>query len=205
MMALNGAETAEAALSAFPTTTDGISGRIARLHRGDVESRAAATILKALVALAGDGARYTFYVSKMIWRVSLYMECGDWTLDWKTYPRISVAADAIRVKAAGLGWKYPGVDAGIGSTPGAAAKKKKWQNDITFDHARTISDAYAMMRAQKSALKFDAAAFLIAEYPPVIVADFENADITRRGFRNTGDPEKRYQGIPLKGFSLRTE
>ena len=52
------AETAEAALSAFPPTTDGISGRIARLHRDDVESRAAATMLKALVALAGDGARY---------------------------------------------------------------------------------------------------------------------------------------------------
>lgn len=86
--------------------SDGISRRIARLQHEDAESRAAATMLRSVVEISGHGARYTFFISKMIWGVSLFMECGDWNENWKTFPRVSRAAGIIRTRARGNGWKH---------------------------------------------------------------------------------------------------
>jgi hypothetical protein len=205
-MMSNGIRTIEKAALAPLPKSEGIAKRIARLKRDDVESRAAATMLRALIEIAGHGARYTFFVSKMIWGVSLFMECGDWNEDWKTYPRISKAAGVIRSRAKENRWKHPEAFVAEKRMPIPGSKRPKiktWDHDLTFDHARTISDAYRMMTGRKSALTFDEAAFIVAEYPPVIITTTENAKIDNRGFKKTGQPERRYEGISLDGFTLR--
>jgi hypothetical protein len=203
MMSMSDGTSGTTAHARLPAS-DGISRRIARLQHEDAESRAAATMLRSVVEISGHGARYTFFISKMIWGVSLFMECGDWNENWKTYPRVSRAAGIIRTRARGNGWKHAEVIAANGMPSlDPDAKPRAWDHDLTFDHARTISDCYRMMVERRAGLTFQEAAFIIAEYPPVIITTAENASMTKRGFKNTGEPERRYDGILLEGFTLR--
>ena len=53
-------------------------------------------------------------------------------------------------------------------------------------------------------LTVERAAFIIGEYPPVLVTTEEELRMSKRGFSHGGVPEERYAEIPISGFSLRT-
>ena len=49
------------------------------------------------------------------------------------------------------------------------------------------------------------AAFIIGEYPPVLMTMDEELKMAKRGFKSDGTPEERYSDIPISGFSLRSD
>ena len=150
------------------------------IHADTWQARKAKAILQALVQMTTDkGIRYDFFISKMIWAVSLYLESGDYKENWKTRLRASDAAIKLRQSS------------------------KNWEKLVTFEHARTLSDTFNLMRAGGERLSLETAAELIAQYPPVLITREENARINERGFRSSGIPEVRYDGIEISSFDLR--
>jgi hypothetical protein len=144
------------------------------------QARKAKAILSALVEMANDQEiPYDFYISKMIWGVSLYLESGDYKENWKTRVRASDAAIKLR------------------------SESNDWKSHVTFEHARTLYDTFALMRNKAGALTVEEAAKIIAEYPPVLITKQENDLINQRGFKKSGEPEIRYKDIEISTFELR--
>ena len=147
----------------------------------NLEAAKARILLEAVVKLVHTGVKQSFYIRKMLWAISLYLECGNYKEGWKTYPRISDAARKIRESG-----------------------DKNWTKLVTFEHARPLKQVYDLLQAEGSSLTVDTAVSIIGEYAPVLITREENGLMNKKGFRSKGDPEVRYQHILLSGFTLRS-
>jgi hypothetical protein len=148
------------------------------IHDKTWQSRKAKAISHALVEIAKDQETpYDFFISKMIWAVSLYLESGDYKENWKTRLRDSDAAIRLRNES------------------------KDWKSLVTFEHARTLYDTFGLLQ---KAISIDDAAEIIAAYPPVLITKEENERINERGFKKSGAPEDRYKEIEISTFELRS-
>ncbi|MBR1172854.1 hypothetical protein JQ617_02710 [Bradyrhizobium sp. KB893862 SZCCT0404] len=151
------------------------------IHDDNLDAAKARILLEATVKLIHAGVKQSFYIRKMLWAISLYLECGNYKEDWKTYPRVSDAARKIR---------------GSGD--------RNWRKLVTFEHARPLKQIYEMLNAEGTSLTVDKAASIIGEYAPVLITREENGLMNKRGYKSKGDPEARYQHIQFSGFTLRS-
>ena len=63
---------------------------------------------------------------------------------------------------------------------------------------------YRMFLDERATLTLERAAFIIGEYPPVLVTVEEELRMAKLGFQHGGVPEQRYAEIPISDFSLRS-
>jgi len=153
------------------------------IHDDTLDAKKARILINALVDCAKAGVRPSFSINKMLWGVSLYLECGSFNREnWRTYQRVSDAAKQVR-------------DSG----------DKSWKKNVTFEHVRPISKMYQMLLDEREALTLDRAALIIGEYPPVLITVKEELRMSELGFKHGGKPEDRYAHIPIGGFTLRSE
>jgi hypothetical protein len=144
-------------------------------------------LLRAIVDLAKIGVAKGFIRGKMLWAMSLYLENGHFSENWRSYHRISDAARLIR-DSNDEPWK----------------ERKK---EITFEHARTLREMYKMLVDESASLTLVRAAQIIGEYPPVLIRTSEDKEMQRRDptFKFKGAPEDRYKHIPISEFNLRSD
>jgi hypothetical protein len=147
-----------------------------------IDAKKAKIFINALVELAKEQVPYSFFISKIIWGASLFLECGHFKEKWKTYARASDAAKLIRQKGG-----------------------KNWKRSLTFEHSRPLKKIYGLLLDQGNDLTIEKAAEIISEYPPVILTREENKKINERGHKIEGAPEVRYAHVALSGFSLRSK
>ena len=153
------------------------------IHDDTLDAKKARILINALVDCAKAGVRPSFSINKMLWGVSLYLECGSFNREnWRTYHRVSDAAKQVR-------------DSG----------DKSWKKNVTFEHVRPISKMYQMLLDERETLTLDRAALIIGEYPPVLITVKEELRMSELGFKHGGKPEERYAHIPIGGFTLRSE
>jgi hypothetical protein len=153
------------------------------IHDKTLEAKKARILINALVDCAKAGIKSSSFINKMLWGISLYMECGNFRKEnWGTYHRASDAAKQVR-----------------------ASGDKNWKRNVTFEHARPLSRMYQMLLDEKETLTLDRAAFIIGEYPPVLITTEEELKMSKRGFKINGTPEERYSDIPISGFSMRSD
>src|SRR5260370_22722405 len=146
-------------------------------------AKKAGILINELVDCAKAGIKSSFVTKKMLWGISLYLECGSFTKEnWRTYDRASDAAKQVRTSG-----------------------DKDWKRNVTFEHARPISRMYQMLVDEREKLTLERAAFIIGEYPPVLITMEEELKMAKRGFKSEGTPEERYTDIPISGFSLRSD
>jgi hypothetical protein len=62
-----------------------------------------------------------------------------------------------------------------------------------------------MLLDERQTLTLERAAFIIGEYPPVLITMEEELRMAALGFKGDGAPEQRYAEIPISGFSLRSD
>jgi hypothetical protein len=152
------------------------------IHDKTLDAKKARILINALVDCAKAGIKPSFVINKMLWGISLYLECGRFQREnWQTYERASDAAKQLR-----------------------AAGDKDWKRNVTFEHARPLNQMYQMFIDERATLTLERAAFIIGEYPPVLVTMEEELRMTKLGFKHGGVPEQRYAEIPISGFSLRS-
>lgn len=153
------------------------------IHDDTLDAKKARILINALVDCAKAGVRPSFSINKMLWGVSLYLECGSFNREnWRTYHRVSDSAKQVR-------------DSG----------DKSWKKNVTFEHVRPISKMYQMLLDERETLTLDRAALIIGEYPPVLITVKEELRMSKLGFKHGGNPEERYAHIPIGGFTLRSE
>lgn len=146
-----------------------------------IDAKKAKIFMSTLVDLAKEGIPNSFFISKIIWGVSLYLECGHFKENWKTYARASDAANLIRQRGG-----------------------KHWRRGLTFEHSRPLKKIYNLLLDQNAHLTVEKAAEIISEYPPVIITREENNEMNAKGYKTEGSPEQRYAHIQFSGFSLRS-
>jgi hypothetical protein len=151
------------------------------IYEKNLNATKARILLGSVVELVHAGVKQSFYIRKMLWAVSLYLECGDYKEDWKSYPRISDAARKIRESG-----------------------DKSWKKQVTFEHTRPLKQIYELLEAEGGDLTIDKAAAIIAEYAPMLITREENDRMNRLGFKLKGEPEARYQHVHFSGFTLRS-
>jgi len=152
------------------------------IHDKSLDAKKARILINALIDCARSGVRPNFPINKMLWGISLYLECGSFTREnWRTYPRASDAAKRVR-------------DSG----------DKDWKRHVTFEHVRPLVVMYQMLLDERETLTLERAALIIGEYPPVLITIEEELKISKLGFQHGGEPEQRYAHIPISGFSLRS-
>ncbi|HLX17074.1 MAG TPA: hypothetical protein VKS24_17960 [Bradyrhizobium sp.] len=148
-----------------------------------LEAKKARILTNALVDCAKAGIKPSFFINKMLWGISLYLECGSFRREnWRTYHRASDAAKQVR-----------------------ASGDKNWKRDVTFEHVRPLSKMYQMLLDEKETLTLERAAVIIGEYPPILITKLEEYRMAELGFKIEGTPEQRYCEIPISGFSLRSD
>jgi hypothetical protein len=153
------------------------------IHDDTLDAKKARILINALVDCAKAGVRPSFSINKMLWGVSLYLECGSFNREnWRTYNRVSDAAKQVR-------------DSG----------DKSWKKNVTFEHVRPICKMYQMLLDERETVTLDRAALIIGEYPPVLITVKEELRMSELGFKHGGKPEERYAHIPIGGFTLRSE
>ena len=153
------------------------------IHDKTLDAKKARILINALVDCAKAGVRPSFSTNKMLWGISLYLECGSFTREnWRTYHRVSDAAKQVR-------------DSG----------DKDWKRNVTFEHVRPIGTMYQMLLDERNTLTLERAVVIIGEYPPVLITTDEELRMAKLGFKSAGTPEQRYAHIPISGFSLRSE
>ena len=97
----------------------------------------------------------------MLWRISLYLECGSFTREnWRAYHRASDAAKQVR-----------------------ASGDKNWKKDVAFEHARPLGTMYQMLLDERETLTLETAACIIGEYPPVLITTKEERRMAELGFK----------------------
>ena len=140
-------------------------------------------MINALVDCAKAGVKPSFVTTQMLRGICLYLECGTFTKEnWRTYERASDAAKLVREVAG-----------------------ENWKRNVTFEHARPLGVMYQMLLNERATLTLERAAFIIGEYPPVLITMEEELRMTKLGFKHGGAPEARYAEIPISGFSLRSD
>jgi hypothetical protein len=153
------------------------------IHGKSLAAKKARILINALIDCARSGIKPCAVTKKMLWGLSLYLEVGHFARDdWQTYHRASDAAK--RMQAQG---------------------DKQAKRNITFEHARPLNVMYQMLLDERATLTLDRVAFIIGEYPPVLVTLEENERMSKLGFCGGGAPEQRYAEIPFSGFSLRPD
>jgi hypothetical protein len=135
------------------------------IHDDTLDAKKARILINALVDCAKAGVRPSFSINKMLWGVSLYLECGSFNREnWRTYHRVSDAAKQVR-------------DSG----------DKSWKKHVTFEHVRPISKMYQMLLDETETLTLDRAALIIGEYPPVLITVKEELRMSELGFKHGGN------------------
>jgi hypothetical protein len=153
------------------------------IHDKTLAAKKARILINALCDCAKAGVKPSAVTKKMLSGVSLYLECGTFMKEnWKTCHRISDAAALVR-----------------------ASGDEDWKRKLTFEHARPLSVMYQMLLDERTTLTLERAAFIIGEYPSVLVTMEEEVRQTKLGFKHGGVPEQRYAEIPISGFSLRSD
>jgi hypothetical protein len=153
------------------------------IHDKTLDAKKARILINALIDCAKAGVRSSFSINKMLWGISLYLECGSFTREnWRTYHRVSDAAKQIRASGA-----------------------PNWKKDVTFEHVRPLGMMYQMLLNERETLTLERAACIIGEYPPILITTKEEYRMAELGFKDKGTPEQRYAHIPMSGFSLRSE
>ncbi|HXN66022.1 MAG TPA: hypothetical protein VN926_00025 [Bradyrhizobium sp.] len=153
------------------------------IHGKTLDAKKARILINALVDCAKAGLKPSFPINKMLWGISLYLESGSFTREnWRTYHRVSDAAKQVR---------------GSGD--------KDWKRAVTFEHVRPLSKMYQMLLDERETLTLERAAFIIGEYPPVLITMEEELRMAKLGFKADGTPEQRYAEIPISGFKLRSD
>jgi hypothetical protein len=153
------------------------------IHGKTLEAKKARILINALIDCAKAGVRSSFSTTQMLRGIVLYLECGSFqNKSWRTYHRASDAARLI-----------------------IASGDTNWKSRVTFEHVRPLSKMYRMFLDERATLTLERAAFIIGEYPPVLVTMEEELRMAKRGFKTEGTPEQRYAGIPISGFSLRSD
>src|SRR5258708_16835722 len=153
------------------------------IHDKTLAAKKARILTNALVDCAKAGVKSSAVTKKMLWGISLYLECGSFTKEnWRTYQRASDAAKQVR-----------------------ASGDENWKSKVTFEHARPLGKMYQMLLDERETLTLERAAFLIGEYPPVLITTEEELRMAKRGFKGDGVPEQRYAEMPISGFSLRSD
>jgi hypothetical protein len=153
------------------------------IHGDTLDAKKARILINALIDCAKAGVRSSFSTHKMLWGISLYLECGSFNREnWRSYHRVSDAAKQVR-------------DSG----------DKYWKKNVTFEHVRPISVMYQMLLDERDSLTLDRAALIIGEYPPVLITMEEELRMSKLGFKHGGKPERRYAHVPMTGFTLRSD
>ena len=153
------------------------------IHHTSLDAKKARILINALVDCAKAGIKSSFSTNQMLRGISLYLECGSFqNKSWRTYHRASEAAKLI-----------------------IASGDKDWKSRVTFEHVRPLSMMYRMFLDERASLTLDRAAFIIGEYPPILITVEEEQRMSKRGFSADGTPEQRYAGILIAGFSLRSD
>jgi hypothetical protein len=153
------------------------------IHDKTLAAKKARILINALVDCAKAGIKPSSVTKKMLWGISLYLECGSFTKEnWRTYHRASDAAEQVR-----------------------ASGDANWKGKVTFEHAHPLGVMYQMLLDERATLTLERAAFIIGEYPPVLVTTEEELRMAKLGFKGDGAPEQRYAEIPISGFSLRSD
>jgi hypothetical protein len=153
------------------------------IHDKTRDAKKARIFINAVVDCAKAGVRPCFTINKIMWGISLYLECGHFRREnRRTYPRISDAAKRLR-------------DSG----------DKDWKGGVTFEHVRPLTRMYQMLLDERETLTPDRAAFIIGEYPPILITTEEEIRMAKAGFSVEGTPEQRYREIPISGFELRSD
>jgi hypothetical protein len=153
------------------------------IHDKTLAAKKARILINALVDCAKAGIKPSFSTTQMLRGIALYLECGSFTKEnWRTYHRASDAARQVRESG-----------------------DKDWKRNVTFEHARPLGVMYRMLLDERQTLTLERAAFIIGEYPPVLVTMEEELRMTKLGFKHDGVPEQRYAEIPISGFSLRSD
>jgi hypothetical protein len=119
---------------------------------------------------------YSFAISKILWELTIFLPTGSYRENWKVYPRASDAAEVVRK-----------------DTRETRDLKKR----LRFEHPLPINIIYQKIQISGGVLSRMEVAKLISEFPPVLITRDEDAEITRRKLRSTGDPYERYKNIPL--------
>ena len=153
------------------------------IHHTSLDAKKARILINALVDCAKAGIKPSFSTTQMLRGLSLYLECGTFAnKSWRLYHRASDAARLI-----------------------VAAADKGWKSRVTFEHVRPLSKMYQMFLDERKTLTLDRAAFIIGEYPPILITVEEENRMAKLGFSVEGTPEQRYAGIKFSGFSLRSD
>jgi hypothetical protein len=153
------------------------------IHDKTLQSKKARILINALIDCAKAGIKPSFVTNQMLRGISLYLECGSFQKEnWRTYDRASDAAKQVR-----------------------ASGDKNWKSNVTFEHARPLGKMYQMLLDERATLTLERAALIIGEYLPVLVTTEEELRMAKLGFKSEGTPERRYAGIPISGFSLRSD
>jgi hypothetical protein len=154
------------------------------IHDKTLEAKKARILVNALVDCVKAGVRSSFPLTQMLMGISLYLECGRFKKyeSWRIYNRASDAAKRVR-----------------------ESDDKEWKRKLTFEHARPLNQMYRMLWDERATLTPDRAAFIIGEYPPVLITIEEDLRMSKLGFAHGGEPEQRYAEIPISGFSLRSD
>jgi hypothetical protein len=153
------------------------------IHAKTKAATKARILIRTLIECAKAEVKPSFVTSQILWGVSLYLECGKFSREnRRTYSRISDAARRV-------------VESG----------DKNWKRKVTFEHVRPLTKMYQMLFEERKVLTLERAAFIIGEYPPILITLEEDFEITARGFQVEGRPHQRYAKIPITGFTLRAE
>jgi hypothetical protein len=153
------------------------------IHDKTLAAKKARILIHALIECVRAGVKPSFVTNQMLWGISLYLECGKFKKEnRRTYSRVSDAARRI-------------IEAG----------DKDWKRKVTFEHVRPLSKMYQMMFEERKVITPERAAYIIGEYPPILITLEEEYEMAARGFKVDGKPHQRYAKIPITGFSLRGE
>ena len=161
----------------------GLSGQMRySIHDKTLAAKKARILINALVDCAKAGIKSSFPINKISSGNSLYLESGSFQKEnWRTYHRASDAAKQVR-----------------------ASDDKNWKGRVTFEHVRPLGKMYQMFLDERETLTLERAAFIIGEYPPVLITMEEELRMAKLG-KSEGTPEQRYAEIPISGFSLRSD
>ena len=153
------------------------------IHDKTLAAKKARILINALVDCAKAGIKPSFSTTQMFRGIVLYLECGSFQKEnWRTYHRASEAAKLV-----------------------VASGDKDWKSRVTFEHVRPLSKMYQMFLDERATLTLERAAFIIGEYPPILITMEEELRMAKLGFKAEGTPEQRYAEIPFSGFSLRSD
>ena len=124
-------------------------------------AKKARILIQALIECVRAGVKPSFVTNQMLWGISLYLECGKFKREnRRSYSRVSDAARRI-------------IEAG----------DKDWKRKVTFEHVRPLSKMYQMMFEERKVITPERAAYIIGEYPPILITLEEEYEMAARGFK----------------------